>query len=118
MLNNEFTCRDQKDSLHLVEGSVADLLIEEGRCVGILLQDGTALRSKSVVMTTGTFLGGECFIGENYSVAAGRFMRHEEYETGAKSIEENGDEKMQEKVKSYIKIEPASEALTRSIKKL
>lgn len=79
------------------------------------------MRSKSVVMTTGTFLGGECYIGENYSVPAGRFMRHEDYETGEKFIREITEEDqgtMQDEVKSYIKIEPASEALTRSLKKL
>jgi tRNA uridine 5-carboxymethylaminomethyl modification enzyme len=47
-----------KDKLNLVEGSVHDLLVEDGKCVGISLADGTELRSKSVVITTGTFLGG------------------------------------------------------------
>ena len=45
-------------ALTLVEGSVHDLIVEDGVCVGISLKDGTKLRSKSVVITTGTFLGG------------------------------------------------------------
>ena len=45
-------------TLQLVEGSVNDLIVEDGVCTGITLQDGTKLRSKCVVITTGTFLGG------------------------------------------------------------
>lgn len=37
LVDNEYVKRDGKDSLHLVEGSVADLLIEDGKCVGIKL---------------------------------------------------------------------------------
>ena len=33
--------RDGKDSLSLLIGSVYDLLVEDGKCVGISLQDGT-----------------------------------------------------------------------------
>ena len=67
-------------TLTLVEGSVHDLIVEDGKCAGISLQDGTQLRSSSVVITTGTFLGGQCYIGANNVYEAGRFMRNEEPE--------------------------------------
>jgi tRNA uridine 5-carboxymethylaminomethyl modification enzyme len=38
------------------------------------MQDGTKLRAKSVVLTTGTFLGANCHIGQEV-FPAGRFMR-------------------------------------------
>jgi len=50
-----------KLQVHL--GSVRDLIIEEGRCKGVLLESGEELRSSSVIITTGTFLGGRCYIG-------------------------------------------------------
>lgn len=87
--------------LELYQGSVRDLLVEEGKCVGVLLEDGTTLRSKSVVLTTGTFLGAMCHIGQE-SFPAGRFMRHN-LNSG------EGDQ---------IKLEPPSNALSQSIRKL
>ena len=76
------------------------MLVEDGTCVGISLQDGTELRSKSVVITTGTFLGGQCHIGSDTVFDAGRFMRHDQVDD-----------------KNQIKIEPASVALSDSIKR-
>ena len=90
-----------KDTLDLVEGSVHDLIVEDGKCVGITLADGTNLRAKSVVITTGTFLGGECHIGDDRQFSAGRFMRHTDKDDQGR-----------------FKIEPASLALSDSIKRL
>lgn len=57
-----------------MEGNVFKLLVEEGKCKGIILKDGEELRADSVILTTGTFLGGRVHIG-NRSMEAGRFMR-------------------------------------------
>jgi tRNA uridine 5-carboxymethylaminomethyl modification enzyme len=53
----------QVDQLHLVEGEVADLIIDENRIGGIELANGRRLGAKAVVMTTGTFLNGLIHIG-------------------------------------------------------
>jgi tRNA uridine 5-carboxymethylaminomethyl modification enzyme len=50
--------------LTLIEGEAAALLIESGRVTGLELADGTRLRSRAVVLCTGTFLGGTLFRGE------------------------------------------------------
>lgn len=50
--------------LELIEGEVDRLLVEGGEAAGIGLADGRALRGRSVVLATGTFLGGRIFRGE------------------------------------------------------
>ncbi|KAK8225632.1 glucose inhibited division protein A-domain-containing protein [Phyllosticta capitalensis] len=57
--------------LSVVEGKVADIVVERedvgegryGRITGVRLEDGTTIEAKNIVITTGTFLGGEIHIG-------------------------------------------------------
>ncbi|KAK7538986.1 mitochondrial protein-like protein [Phyllosticta citricarpa] len=57
--------------LSVVEGKVADIVVEReevcegryGKITGIRLEDGTMIEAKNIVITTGTFLGGEIHIG-------------------------------------------------------
>jgi len=58
-------------NLDVIEGGVEDLLVEEGRVVGITLASGASLRAGAVVLTTGTFLNGLIHMGET-RVPAGR----------------------------------------------
>ncbi len=63
-------------NLHLVEGEVADLLFADlssfgaagggasRTCTGITLRDGTAVRARATIVTTGTFLNGLIHCGE------------------------------------------------------
>ncbi|MDQ0201021.1 tRNA uridine-5-carboxymethylaminomethyl(34) synthesis enzyme MnmG [Neobacillus ginsengisoli] len=48
----------------LIQGMVERLLVEDGVCVGVVTKTGAIYRSKTVVITTGTFLRGEIIIGE------------------------------------------------------
>lgn len=50
--------------VELVQGEVVALLISSGRVNGIELTDGTAIHSRAVILTTGTFLGATMFRGE------------------------------------------------------
>lgn len=60
------------DSLHLVEGEVADIrLADDGQVGGVILADGQSLVAGAVVLTTGTFLGGLIHLG-NKTWPAGR----------------------------------------------
>jgi tRNA uridine 5-carboxymethylaminomethyl modification enzyme len=50
--------------LDIVEGSVDDLMVENGRVTGAILADGTEFRAAAVVLTVGTFLGGRILFGD------------------------------------------------------
>ena len=60
-----------QENLSFQEGTVADLLVENNLVVGITLTDGSEILSKSVVLTTGTFLGGMIHLGSE-RMQAGR----------------------------------------------
>lgn len=50
-------------NLTIVEGTVSSLIIESGRAEGVILSDGRQLASGSVILATGTFLGGRLYSG-------------------------------------------------------
>ncbi|WP_409296371.1 tRNA uridine-5-carboxymethylaminomethyl(34) synthesis enzyme MnmG [Peribacillus sp. SCS-26] len=55
---------ENEENLDLVQGMVEQLIIEDGVCKGVITQTGAAYHSKTVVITTGTFLRGEIILGE------------------------------------------------------
>ncbi|MFL6650355.1 MAG: tRNA uridine-5-carboxymethylaminomethyl(34) synthesis enzyme MnmG [Sulfurifustaceae bacterium] len=58
---------EREPNLQLFQQAVDDLIVENGRVVGVVTQMGVTLRARAVVLTTGTFLGGRIHIGlENY----------------------------------------------------
>ncbi len=59
------------DNLDVLAQPVDDVLIDDGRCVGIVTAGGAALRAAAVVLTTGTFLDGLVHIGTQ-RIPAGR----------------------------------------------
>lgn len=64
------------ENLSIAEGHVFDLILDSAdgqktRILGVSLNDGTVIRAPTVVITTGTFLGGEIHIGLD-SKPAGR----------------------------------------------
>ncbi|MGM0561484.1 MAG: tRNA uridine-5-carboxymethylaminomethyl(34) synthesis enzyme MnmG [Pseudomonadota bacterium] len=65
------TFLSQQDHLDILEGSVEDLLMQDGQCEGVVTADGRVLKSGSVVLTTGTFLRGLIHIGDR-KIPAGR----------------------------------------------
>ncbi len=59
---------ENQENLTLFQQTVADLMVEGDRVVGVKTQMGLDFSAKAVVLTTGTFLGGRIHIGlENYS---------------------------------------------------
>ncbi|MEJ2106057.1 MAG: tRNA uridine-5-carboxymethylaminomethyl(34) synthesis enzyme MnmG [Acidiferrobacteraceae bacterium] len=58
---------ERQPGLDIFQQSVDDVLIEGDRVTGVLTQMGLRFHGKSVVLTTGTFLGGRIHVGlENY----------------------------------------------------
>ncbi|WP_208016234.1 tRNA uridine-5-carboxymethylaminomethyl(34) synthesis enzyme MnmG [Meridianimarinicoccus aquatilis] len=58
-------------NIDIVEGEAADLIMDGNKATGILLADGRTIQSATVIVTTGTFLGGVVHIGMK-SFPAGR----------------------------------------------
>lgn len=59
---------ENQPNLTLFQQSVEDLLVENDQVVGVLTQMGLEFRSRSVILTAGTFLGGKIHVGlSNYS---------------------------------------------------
>ena len=58
-------------NLEVIEASVEDLILKNGRVEGVILADGTELLCGAVVLTTGTFLRGLIHIGTK-KIPAGR----------------------------------------------
>ncbi len=60
--------------LEVVEGSAEDLILEGDVVRGVKLKDGTEMFASAVVITTGTFLRGKCYMGHEWRWA-GRYIR-------------------------------------------
>ena len=54
---------EQQPNLSLFQQAVDDLLIKDGRVVGVTTRMGLTFEAQTVVLTTGTFLGGRIHIG-------------------------------------------------------
>lgn len=59
-------------NLEIIAAPVEDLILEDGRCVGVLDASGQSYRAPSVVLTTGTFLRGVIHRGLE-RIPAGRY---------------------------------------------
>lgn len=59
---------ENQPNLFIFQQACDDLIVEEDRVTGVLTQMGLRFVAKAVVLTTGTFLGGQIHIGlQNYS---------------------------------------------------
>ena len=57
------------NNIEILEGFVDDLVIKKDKIKGVILQNNVHIYCKSLVVTTGTFLGGKIFIGNNNFLA-------------------------------------------------
>ena len=56
---------EKEENLHLKQGEVIDLIVEDGKACGVALKTGSCYRAKAVILATGTFLAGKIFIGDS-----------------------------------------------------
>ncbi len=55
---------ESQENLHIIEGEAVDFLMDGRRVTGVVLQDGSEIPAKAVILTTGTFLRGVIHIGD------------------------------------------------------
>ena len=53
-------------NLNTIQGMVTDLIIEDGKAVGVKIREGVEYRAKMIILATGTFMRGLIHIGENH----------------------------------------------------
>ncbi len=56
---------EAQENLTIIEGEAADFLMAGNAVAGVVLADGSEIPSRTVILTTGTFLRGVIHIGEN-----------------------------------------------------
>jgi len=66
------TLLEEHQNLETVQGTVARLLLDGTRVVGVETLEGRCFGARTVVVTTGTFLRGRIHIGTTTSMAGGR----------------------------------------------
>jgi tRNA uridine 5-carboxymethylaminomethyl modification enzyme len=60
-----------QENLTVKQGEVKKLILENAKCVGVVLSDGSSIRSKATVITAGTFMNGVMHMGHQQT-AGGR----------------------------------------------
>ncbi|MDQ6421886.1 tRNA uridine-5-carboxymethylaminomethyl(34) synthesis enzyme MnmG [Paenibacillus sp. LHD-117] len=55
---------EETPHLTLRQGMAEELIVEDGKCVGIVTKSGAEYRAKAIVVTTGTYLRGKIIMGE------------------------------------------------------
>src|SRR5512141_2905056 len=63
---------EEHERLETIQGTVARLVLDRGRVVGVETLEGRRFGARAVVVTTGTFLRGRIHIGTTTSLAGGR----------------------------------------------
>lgn len=53
----------QQENLEIRESEVKSLILNSGLCSGVVLKDGSQVKSKTVILTTGTFMNGVMHFG-------------------------------------------------------
>lgn len=53
-------------NLSPIQGMVSELIVEEGKAVGVKIREGIEYRAKRVILATGTFLRGLIHVGESH----------------------------------------------------
>lgn len=55
---------EKEPNLTLRQGMVDELIVEDGKCTGVITKTGAEYRAQAVVLTTGTYLRGKIIMGE------------------------------------------------------
>ncbi len=58
----------ERKNLHIIEAAVDSLFIEENKTKGVYLSDGSLIKSKAVILCTGTFLNSKTMKGKEIKI--------------------------------------------------
>lgn len=57
---------EQTENLTIIEGEVVDVLAEDGEVVGVKDKQGCVYKTRTAIVTTGTFMKGQMYIGDHW----------------------------------------------------
>ncbi|WP_300330422.1 tRNA uridine-5-carboxymethylaminomethyl(34) synthesis enzyme MnmG [Fusobacterium sp.] len=57
---------ENTENLDVIQGMVVDIIVEDGKAVGVKTKEGVEYRAKAIIIATGTFMRGLIHIGENH----------------------------------------------------
>ncbi len=57
---------ENTENLDVIQGMVVDIIVEDGKAVGVRTKEGVEYRAKAIIIATGTFMRGLIHIGENH----------------------------------------------------
>ncbi len=55
---------ESTENLTILEGFVADIMTSSSKVCGVLLEDGTSIKSSCVILTTGTYMNSDILVGD------------------------------------------------------
>lgn len=56
---------ENTENLDVIQGMVTDIIIEDGKAIGVKTREGVEYRGKAIIIATGTFMRGLIHIGES-----------------------------------------------------
>lgn len=57
---------ENTENLDVIQGMVVDIIVEDGKAVGIKTREGVEYRAKAIIIATGTFMRGLIHIGQSH----------------------------------------------------
>ncbi len=63
---------EDQQRLEFAQGTVQDLLVENGKAIGVVTREGRRIEASAIVLTAGTFLRGRIHLGLDTQIPAGR----------------------------------------------
>ena len=57
---------ENTENLDVIQGMVVDIIVEDGKAIGVKTREGVEYRAKAIIITTGTFMRGLIHIGQSH----------------------------------------------------
>lgn len=57
---------ENTENLDVIQGMVVDIIVEDGKAIGVKIREGVEYRAKAIIIATGTFMRGLIHIGQSH----------------------------------------------------